>query len=170
MKLTMEYFLFFSCVLMAWLIWPLAIGAGWVPTPRKVVRKMLHLAKVGEGDTLFELGSGDGRIIFMAAKEFEAKAVGVEADPLRILWTLIWIRIKGLKDQVSVQWGNFFKKDLSAASVVTVYQSTEINNRLKNKLMKELKSGTRVISYSFTFDGWEPKTVDEDSKIYLYEV
>lgn len=170
MSLTMEIFLVFIGAIGLWIVWPLAIGAGWVPTPRRVVRRMLRLAGVGPGDTLFELGSGDGRIMFMAAREFGAEAVGIEADPLRVLLTLAWIRFTGLTGRVSVLWGNFFKKDLGAASVVTVYQSTEINNRLKDKFTRELKPGTRVVSHAFTFDGWEPVKVDEESEVYLYVI
>ena len=127
MKFIYEFLLVFLWIVVIWLVWPRLIGAVWIPTPRGVVRKMLHLAGVGEDDTLFELGSGDGRIIFMAAKEFGAKAIGIEADPVRFLWCLIWIRLKGLKDQVRVLWRNFFKQDLSSASVVTIYQNTEVN-------------------------------------------
>ena len=168
MRLTIELYLAFLGAVVVWVLWPLLIGAGWVPTPRKVVRKMLNLADVGPGDTLYELGSGDGRIIFMAAKEFGAKAVGIEADPLRVLWTLAWIRVKGLRDQVSVLWGNFYKRDLGEASVVTVYQSTDINRKLKDKFKRELEPGTRVVSYAFTIEGWEPVKVDEEDKVYLY--
>lgn len=153
-----------------WILWPLVIGAQWIPTPKDVVKKMLYFAGVGPGDTLIDLGSGDGRIILLAALEFEANAVGIEADPLRVLITRIRIGLKGLEDRVDVIWGNFFKKDLSAASVVTIYQSTGINNKLKEKLQKQLCPGTRVISYSFTFDGWEPVKVDESTKLYLYEI
>ena len=170
MSLTTEIFLVFIGAIGLWIVWPLLIGAGWVPTPRRVVRRMLRLAGVGPGDTLFELGSGDGRIMFMAAREFGAEAVGIEADPLRVLLTLVWIRLTGLTGRVSVLWGNFFKKDLGAASVVTVYQSTEINNRLKDKFTRELKPGTRVVSHAFMFDGWEPVKVDEESEVYLYVI
>jgi predicted RNA methylase len=170
MSLTTEIFLVFIGAIGLWIVWPLLIGAGWVPTPRRVVRRMLRLAGVGPGDTLFELGSGDGRIMFMAAREFGAEAVGIEADPLRVLLTLAWIRLTGLTGRVSVLWGNFFKKDLGAASVVTVYQSTEINNRLKEKFTRELKPGTRVVSHAFKFDGWDPVNVDEESEVYLYVI
>lgn len=170
MSLTTEIFIVFIGAIGLWIVWPLLIGAGWVPTPRRVVRRMLRLAGVGPGDTLFELGSGDGRIMFMAAREFGAEAVGIEADPLRVLLTLAWIRLTGLTGRVSVLWGNFFKKDLGAASVVTVYQSTEINNRLKDKFTRELKPGTRVVSHAFTFDGWEPVKVDEESEVFLYVI
>jgi hypothetical protein len=170
MSLTTEIFLIFIGAIGLWIVWPLTIGAGWVPTPRRVVRRMLSLAEVGSGDTLFELGSGDGRIMFMAAREFGAEAVGIEADPLRVLLTLAWIRLTCLTGRVSVLWGNFFKKDLGAASVVTIYQSTEINNRLKDKFTRELKPGTRVVSHAFMFDGWEPVKVDEESEVYLYVI
>ena len=165
-----ELFIVFLIGILLWMLWPLAIGAGWTPTPKKVVKKMLDLAEVGPGDTLYDLGSGDGRIIFMAAEEFGAKAVGIEADPLRVLWTLIWIRLKGLEDQLRVQFGNFFWVDLSTASVVSVFQSTGVNYKLIDKLLRELEPGTRVVSYSFTFDGWKPMKVDESSKLFLYKI
>lgn len=170
MRLTIGLYIAFFAAVIVWLLWPLLIGAAWVPTPRKVARRMLQLAGVGPGDTLFELGSGDGRIIFMAATEFGAMAVGIEADPLRVLWTLAWIRLKGLTGKVSVRWGNFYNTDLGAASVVTVYQSTEVNNRLKDKFVRELKPGTRVVSHAFTFNGWETMKADEESQVYLYVI
>ena len=153
-----------------WILWPMVIGAQWVPTPKDVVRKMLSLADVGQGDTLIDLGSGDGRIILLAAQQFGASAFGIEADPLRVLITRIRIRLKGLEDQVEVIWGNFFKSDLSAASVVTIYQSTEINRKLKQQLEEQLHPETRVVTYSFIFEGWEPVKVDESTKLYLYEI
>lgn len=153
-----------------WIFWPLVIGAQWIPTPRKVVREMLGFAGVGPGDTVIDLGSGDGRIILMAASEFGADAVGIEADPLRVLITRFRIRSKGLEDGVEVVWGNFFGEDLGAASVVTVYQSTTINRRLREKLRGELGPGARVVSYSFLVEGWEPVKVDEETGLYLYEM
>jgi hypothetical protein len=86
------------------------------------------------------------------------------------LITRIRIRLKGLEDKVEVIWGNFFKSDLSAASVVTIYQSTEINKKLKENLEEQLHPGTRVVTYSFIFEGWEPVKVDESTKLYLYEI
>jgi len=165
-----ELLIIFLIGIPLWMLWPLAIGAGWTPTPKKAVNEMLELAEVGPGDTLYDLGSGDGRIIFMAAEEFGAKAIGIEADPLRVLWTLIWIWLKGLQDQVRVQFGNFYWIDLSTASVVSVFQSTRVNSKLIDKLLRELESGTRVISYLHTFDGWKPMKVDESSKLFLYEI
>jgi predicted RNA methylase len=165
-----EILIFFVIGFALWILWPIVIGAGWIPTPKDTVKKMLCLAEVGPEDTVFDLGSGDGRIILMAALEFEANAVGIEADPLRVLVTRIKIGLNGLEDQVKVIWGNFFKEDLNHASVITIYQSTEINNKLREKLLRELNSGTRVISYSFIFETWEPVKVNESRKLYLYEI
>jgi predicted RNA methylase len=153
-----------------WILWPIVIGAGWVPTPKDIINKMLCIAEVGPDDTVYDLGSGDGRIILSAAIEFGATAVGIEADPLRVILTRIWIKLNGLENQIHVIWSNFFKEDLSAASVVTIYQSTEINKKLKEKLQNELCNGARIISYSFEFEGWEPIAVDERKKLYLYEL
>jgi predicted RNA methylase len=155
---------------LVWLIWPTIIGAPWVPTPRKVAKRMLELADVQETDVVIDLGSGDGRIIMIAANDYNARTIGIEADPIRLLWSRINISRKGLSERATVFSGNFFHKDLGEATVVTIYQTQEINNKLKPKLEKELKPGTRVVSHAFTFNGWEPKTVDRESQLYLYIV
>jgi cyclopropane fatty-acyl-phospholipid synthase-like methyltransferase len=153
-----------------WLVWPLLIGAQWIPTSRTIVTKMLDLTDVHEGDVVIDLGSGDGRIIITAAEEHGAMAIGIEADPIRLVWSRMRIRHKGLSDRVRVLWGNFFDKDLGEATVVTVYQNQATNRKLIPKFERELKPGTRVISYVFPFFGWEPTKVDRESHLYLYAV
>ncbi len=152
--------------LTVWMIWPMVIGAIFVPTPMDTVRKMLDMARVKEGDLVVDLGAGDGRIVLEAAKTYGANSLGVEADPLRVLWARSRIRSIGLQGRAGIIWGNFFRTDLSKATVVTVYQGQGINNRLRKKFEKELSPGTRVVSYSFTFDGWAPR--EEESDVYLY--
>jgi len=156
--------------LILWGAWPIIIGAVFVPTPMNIVRKMLEIAEMGENDILIDLGSGDGRIIIEAAKTYEANAIGIEADPLRVLWSRFNIRAKGLQSKVKIVWGNFFKTDISNATVITVYQGQGINNKLISKFEEELEPGTRIVSYSFTFDGWVPCKEDQDSGVYLYKV
>jgi cyclopropane fatty-acyl-phospholipid synthase-like methyltransferase len=153
-----------------WIVWPLIIGAAFIPTPHNVVSKMLEIAEVKEDDVLYDLGSGDGRIIIEAANKYNAKAIGIEADPLRVLWSRTRIGSKEMQDRVRVIWGNFFTSDLSEATVVSIYQGQDINNRLVKKLERELKPGTRVVSYSFTFKGWTPIKEEPGSSIYLYRV
>ena len=153
-----------------WITWPVIIGAAFIPTPHKIVDKMLELAEVKEDDILYDLGSGDGRIIIEAADKYKAKAIGIEVDPLRVLWSRTKIRYKNIHERARIIWGNFFKTDLCEASVITIYQGQGINNKPIEKLENELKPGTRIVSYSFTFDGWTPVNEESDSSIYLYHI
>jgi predicted RNA methylase len=152
-----------------WLLWPLFIGAPYVPTPMKRVQKILEIAQVGEGDLLYDLGSGDGRII-IAAGELNADAVGIEADPIRFIISKLLVWMKGLSDKVHVVWGDFFRTQIDGATVVTVYQRNGINNKLEEKLLKELKPETRIVSYQFEFKGLDPIEIDEENKIYFYKI
>ncbi len=161
------YFLVIGFLL--WLIWPIFIGAIFLPTPPNVVEMMLSIAKVGEGDVVYDLGSGDGRIIIGAA-ERGARGVGVEADPMRVLWSRLRAQRSPAHTRLRVIWGDFFKTSVSEATVVTVYQGQSINNRLKEKFKAELRSGSRVVSYSFKFEGWETAEKHPNAEVYLYIV
>ncbi len=154
---------------MGWIYWPEIIGAGWSPTPIKNVKKMLEMAKVGKDDVVYDLGCGDGRIIAMAAGEFDARAVGIEADPLRFLFSFVRVKVFS-RGKAKVVWGNFFHKNLRKATVVTVFLSNEVNSKLKEKLKRELSSGTRVISYYWVFDGWEIVKSNSSSRLYMYKI
>lgn len=152
------------------IIWSAFIGAGWEPTARKKVRKMLEMSGVGPSDVVYDLGCGDGRIIVEAAKTFHARAVGVEADPLRMLYSRSVVALHRLEGRAKVVWGNFFHVDLSDATVVTVFLTQGTNQRLKSKLLAELKPGSRVVSYVWTFDGWTPTATDTKDELSLYVV
>ena len=153
-----------------WIAWTGVIGAPWVPTPKSKVRAMLEIAKVSQEDVLYDLGSGDGRIIVMAAKEFGARSIGIEVDPIRVLYSRLSIRRHGLREKVQAQRANFFKVNLEDASVVTIYGGHEINKKIRDKLTAELKTGSRVVSYRFTLEDWEPVNTNDDESIYLYVV
>ncbi len=149
-------------------MWTAARGAPWAPTPWAVVRKMLRMAGTQPGEVVFDLGSGDGRVLVVAARRFRARAIGIEIDPLRYLWTQLFISVLGVRAQVRVIRGDLFAQDLCQADVVTVYLRQDTNRRLITKLRGELRPGARVVSYSFTFDGWTPIAVDERSQIFVY--
>ncbi|MHA3962343.1 MAG: class I SAM-dependent methyltransferase [Candidatus Thorarchaeota archaeon SMTZ1-45] len=157
-------------VFVVWIAWSGLIGAPWLPTPKNKVRAMLEFAGVNKKDILYDLGSGDGRIIVMAAKEFGAKSIGIEVDPLRMLLSRIAIKRYKLEQKVKVIRANFFNVSLEDASVVTLYQGHEINKKIRAKLASELRSGTRVVSYRFILDGWTPTKTNDDESIYLYVV
>ena len=131
---------------------------------------MLEIAEVTSNDILYDLGSGDGRIVTMAAGEFGATAIGVEIDPLRVHWSRIRIRRQGLQEQVQILRKNFFTIDLSDATVVTLYQGYEINKKIREKLAQDLRPGSRVVSYRFILDGWTPDVIDEESSVFLYRM
>ena len=151
-------------------LWSAAVGAGWEPTSRKKVRRMLEMSGAGPTDVVYDLGSGDGRILVEAAKTYHARAVGVEADPLRVLISRLAVASQHLKGQVRVVWGNFFHIDLSEATIITLFLSQGTNRRLETKLMAELKPGTRVVSHVWTFDGWTPTLTDPDHDLSLYVI
>lgn len=155
---------------MGWIYWPQIIGAGWSPTPMKNVKKMLEMAEVEEDDVVYDLGCGDGRIIAAAAGEFGARAVGIEADPLRFLFSWTRMKASGLGHRAKVIWGNFFSHNLGDATVVTVFLSGEANDKLKEKLQRELSPGVRVISYYWIFYGWKEVKVDPLSHLYMYQI
>lgn len=154
-------------VLVVSFAWTNILGAPWVPTSMSLVRKMLDMAEVGPGDLVYDLGCGDGRIIFTAARRYGARAVGFEIDPLRYLWCRLLIRVLGLRDRVQIVFGDFFKQDLSEADVVTCYLLQSTNNKLEDKFEKELRPGTRVVSNTFTFIGLQQVREDGDARLYL---
>ncbi len=146
----------------------------FVSTPEPVVRRMLKLARVKPGETVYDLGAGDGRILFIAAQEFGAKAVGIEIRPHLVYEIERKIKEKRLEGRVRIIHGNFFEVDISEADVVTLYLLTSVNKKLKPKLQRELKPGTRIVSHDFEIPGWSPVKVEvipdvwTTHKIYLY--
>jgi SAM-dependent methyltransferase len=152
------------------IVWPSLVGAPWVPTSRETVREMLTMAHVRPGDVVYDLGCGDGRVLIAAARAFGARAVGIEIDPLRYVWTQVAITALGLRGQVVVKYGSFFAQDLRSASVVTCYLLQRTNDRLMQKLERELVPGTRVVSNTFIFADWSPVRYDAKTNLYLYTI
>ena len=160
----------FAVILVTFQAYTMKYGAPWVPTSYRTIRKMLTLAEVRPGDVVYDLGSGDGRVIIEAARSFGAKAVGIEIDPLRFIWSKARIRFQGLSGRVDVLRGNFFKINIGVADIVTIYLLQETNNRLIDKFIRELRPGTRVVSNTFTLPGMEIINFDKKLKIFVYVV
>ena len=148
------------------LVWTHPRGAPWVPSSLSTVHQMLDLAEVKPDELVYDLGCGDGMIVVTAALRYEARAVGIELDPLRWLWCQALITVLGLRDKVKILYGDFFKQDLSEADVVICYLLPDTNKKLQDKLLQELKPGTRVVSNTFLFPGIK-ETAQKD-KIRLY--
>ena len=152
------------------ILWTDLKGAPYVATPRAIARQMLELAEVGPNDIVYDLGSGDGRLLWLASQEFGARAVGIEIDPFRYAWTKLMIRFKGLGEQVDIIRADFFKTDLSAASVVTAYLLRDTNRKLMSKLKQELPPGARVVSRKYIFPDWDLIQEDPIEKLYVYQM
>jgi SAM-dependent methyltransferase len=132
----------------------------YMPTHEKVVAEMLRVAKVGKDDILYDLGSGDGRIVIAAAKEFGTRGVGVDIDPELIKEARENAVKAGVADKVKFLQQDLFETDIREATVVTLYLWPEINLRLRPKLLSDLKPGTRVVSHNHDMGDWKPlKTV-----------
>lgn len=144
----------------------------FVPTPQHVVDQMLELAEVKPGDVLYDLGSGDGRIPITAARKYGIRAVGIDIDPERIAEARENARKAGVEKLVTFRQADLFTSDIGEASVVTLYLLESLNEKLRPKLLAELKPGTRIVSHAFRMGNWQPE-VERDaqgSEIFLWRV
>jgi len=128
----------------------------FVPTPPEVVDAMLKLAEVKSGDFVIDLGCGDGRIVVAAARDFKARGRGVDFNPTRIEEAKANAREAGVSDRVEFVQGDFFEADIHNATVVTLYLLSSVNLKLRPKLLKDLKVGTRIVSNTFNMGEWKP--------------
>jgi protein-L-isoaspartate O-methyltransferase len=155
---------------------PNNILAPKVSSPPVIVDRMLDLAAIKPGETVYDLGCGDGRILITAAKRFNAKGVGVEISQKLVDETNRTIRRENLENQITIQRGHLMDADLSAADVVTLYLETGSNEMIRPNLEKYLKPGARVVSHDFEIRGWKPVKVEKinaynrNHTIYLYQV
>jgi predicted RNA methylase len=133
--------------------------APFVPSPIQVVRQMLVLAELRAGEIFFDLGAGDGRTVVMAAKEYGARAVGVELREDLAKKALSNIYEQGLQDRITIVNGDMFNVDLTSADVIFLYLTTSANEKVKPKLENELRHGTRIISHDYEIVGWKPVKV-----------
>jgi predicted RNA methylase len=129
----------------------------YVPTPPAVVDEMLRMANVKAGDVLYDLGSGDGRIPITAARKFGIRAVGIDIDPRRIAEANENARVAGVTDKVQFILGDLFQADISEATVVTLYLLDSLNEKLRPKLLRELRPGARIVSHEFGMGNWLPE-------------
>jgi len=163
--------------------------AVYLPTPPEVVKCMLDIADVGPGDTLCDLGFGDGRILFSAVRPpYNARAVGIELDTRRFNWVKARVRELGLERRIEVLHGDILDFDIGDATAVTVYLTPHGNRAVKPMLESQLESNARVVSHDYEFEGWEHTKIQllttyqraetpigyleigETHKIYLYKM
>lgn len=162
-------------ILLAFLILPLLSQAQdviYVPTSDTVVDAMLKLAQVDSNDIVYDLGSGDGRIVIAAAKKYGATGVGIDIDPERIAESNENAIHAGVTDKVEFIEADLFESDFSEATVVTLYLLSRLNERLKPLLMEQLAPGTKIVSHAFSMGDWEPEKTEvvDGTTIYLWTI
>ena len=151
-------------------------AAPFVPTPMEIVDKMLELAEVKASDVVYDLGSGDGRIVLRAAERFGAKAVGVEIDHGLVRESLDKAAEMKVDKLVTIIEGDLFKTDLKPATVVTIYLLLSTNERLRPIMERDLRPGTRVVAHDMRIPGWEASLEEEVTVgggihyVYLYHI
>lgn len=140
----------------------------FVESPQPVVSKMLELANVSKDDVVYDLGSGDGRIPISAATKYGARGVGIEIKPHLVEKARKNAKRSGVSELVEFRQGDLFEADISEATVVTLYLLPSVNDRLRPKLFRELKPGTRVVSHDFDMNEWEPDTTWDSAGETVY--
>jgi SAM-dependent methyltransferase len=142
------------------------------PSPDAVVAQMLRLANVHKGDVVYDLGCGDGRVVIMAAKQFGVRGVGIDIDPVRVKESIENARKAGVSDLVTFRNEDLFEADIKEATVVTLFLWPYVNLKLRPKLWRELKPGTRVVSHHWDMGDWKPEKEDkgDGDSIYLWTI
>lgn len=159
-------FLLFAMVNTA--IWLFSKDARYVPASPATVRTMLTMAGATPGRVLYDLGSGDGRLVIMAAREFGCRAVGIEINPLRWLLSRVLVSMSGTGGKARIRRADFFEVDLSEADIVCCYLAPETNVRITRRFRGTLRPGTLIVSYRFPFPDLTPIEQDAEAKVYLY--
>jgi precorrin-6B methylase 2 len=172
----MTLLLFFAFIVLLflvgllWIVIPAFYGLPSTPTKPDRIRKALKLANLQPGETIYDLGAGDGRVLLIAAGEFDAKAVGIEIGPLQCALAYLRAAASGYASRIRIEWGNYFKADLRQADVVFVYATSKEILQLASHLEKQMKPGSRVVSISADFPEWRPSIFDEQALIFIYSM
>lgn len=149
---------------------PGLVGAVWLPTPAKDIDNLLKSAGLKEGDVLYDLGCGDGRVLIHAAREFGARGVGVDINPLKTFIARMRVKFAGLDDKIRIVTGPAGSIDLRDADVVFCYLSHQANDRLEKKFLSELKESAVIVSYHFMIRGFKPSSVYDKGKGFIYKI
>ena len=157
-------------ILAGMVILPIFFGAPWHPLLPGTILRILRFADVRPGETVCDLGCGEGRVLITAAKEFSARAIGVEIDPLKILLARLLRKINGVDDRVNIVRGNLFDFDPGSADVLYLYLTHQAMDKLFPKILKKIKPSVRIVSYRFCLRGMTPEKVSEDKTLFLYQL
>jgi len=165
-----SFFVLLFLLALLWILIPGFFGLPSIPTKPDRIRKALKLANLQRDETLYDLGAGDGRVLLITAREFEARAVGIEVGPVQCAWISLKVAAGGFGSRIQIEWGNYLKADLSKADVVFVYATSREVAKLAPYLEKQMRQGSRLVSISADFPEWEPSAFDDRDLIFIYEM
>jgi SAM-dependent methyltransferase len=176
--MAIENLLFILCILLIilagiyflWLIIPIISGLPWIPTQPLRIRRALELAQLSPGEVFYDLGSGDGRALVLAAKEFGAYAIGVEISPIHCFVTWINALIHGVSKRVEIRWNSFYRVDIRDADIIFIFMTAREASRLRPRLENQLHPGARVITISCEMSGWQPTIFNREELIFIYRM
>lgn len=157
-------------ILGIWIFVPIFYGVPWRPTAEDRFRKALQLADLKQGEIIYDLGAGDGRVLILAARELGTCGVGIEVGPIQVMVARLRALLNGVSSQVHMRWQDFHQADLGEANVVFAYLTSDQASRLQKQLITQLRNGTRVVTVSFDLPGWQPEAFDRDDLIFLYRM
>ena len=169
----MGWTLFVLCgllILACMVLLPVFFGAPWHPLFPSTILRILNFAEIKQGETLCDLGCGDGRILITAAKEYSAKGIGVEIDPIKVGLARLLAKFKKVDGQVKIVRGNIFEFDTQDADVVYLYLTHQAMDKLFPEILKKLKPTVRIVSYRFCIRGMIPEKVSADKTLFLYQL
>jgi cyclopropane fatty-acyl-phospholipid synthase-like methyltransferase len=164
------FLLLFVVIAALWILVPALYGLPPVTTQRERIRRALQMANLRPDEIFYDLGSGHGRVLVMAAKEFKAHAVGIEVGPVQCAIAWLNALYNGVGSRVRVKVMDFYKADVRQADVVFAYLTSKQAPRLQEQLEKQLKRGARVVTISFDFPNWKPSEMDREQLIFLYHM
>ena len=153
-----------------WIVIPRLYGLSHSPARRKTIRRAMQLAGVQPGETVYDLGAGDGRAVVIAAREYGARAVGVEVEPVHCAVAWLQALVNGVLPRVSIRQTDLLKADCRDADVIFLYLSPAFVERVRPHLLQQLKPGARIVSLFFEFEGWKPSDIDVGHLIFLYRM
>jgi SAM-dependent methyltransferase len=167
---SLAFFILLFFITLLWILIPAFYRLPSVHTKPERIRKALKLASLRPNEVFYDLGSGDGRVLLIAAREFGAKAVGIEIGPVQRGFSWLRVYYNGVSQNVRIEAGNFYKADLREADVVYIYATSKEVVKLAPHLDERMKPGARVVSISADFPEWEPSTFDDRDLIFVYEM
>ncbi len=167
----MEFTLIIAVLFIAGIIiFPIFYGAPWHPTSKKKVREILDFCQPQRGQTLIDLGCGDGRVVIMAAKDYGLKGIGLEIDPFKVWFAKLKARWAGVDDQVTIMRKNIFDYNFEEADILFIYLTHQAIDKLFPKILNQLKPEVKIICYRFCLRGLQPEKVNQQKNIFLYSL